>query len=268
MGCKQSTIQDQDPIPQSKNFDIIIPPDSKLQQLNTDIEELQELARQQDEDKVKMLLLGTGESGKSTIFKQFRILYGSEKTDEDLRMYGVIVRSNIATAVRKICKLTKEMGHIEMLDEESAEETLNNREDCCGMTVREAYDQCVANLVDYNAAVESHPGTKQSPLEHAEQEDWVGESSWAGAIANKDAKLFLANVEAIRVLWQVCIAKYICFTSSQFEFQIRIPTSPSLYLSFTIKNCDLFTFNFHAYPFWISDSVAVENNSKCMDESG
>ena len=193
MGCKQSSLKENE-------VNIIIPPDSSLRLADTEIEESQELARQQDEDKVKLLLLGTGESGKSTIFKQFRILYGSEKTDDDLRMYGVIVRSNITTAVRKICRLAKEMGHLQLLDEESAEETLHNRDDCCGMTVREAYDQLVANLVENNAA-ESYPGI---PLEQAEK-DWVGESSWAGAIANKDAKLFLKNVEAIRVLWQVCI---------------------------------------------------------------
>jgi hypothetical protein len=60
-------------------------------------------ARQQEELKVKLLLLGAGESGKSTIFKQMRILHGSPRTEDDLRMYGVVVRSNVITAMRKLC---------------------------------------------------------------------------------------------------------------------------------------------------------------------
>ena len=64
----------------------------------------QEAHRVQKESKIKLLLLGTGESaGKSTILKQMRILYGSPKSHDDLRMYGVIVRSNIVIAGMKLC---------------------------------------------------------------------------------------------------------------------------------------------------------------------
>jgi len=165
---------------------------------DVEISAQQEQARRQDEEKVKLLLLGTGESGKSTIFKQMRILYGSPKTDDDLRMYGVIVRSNIVTAVRKICLLTRQLGYEKKLDEESAAATAADLQDVSGMTPRESYDQIVAYLVD-NTANEPFPDI---PKEQADQ-DWVGRSTRAGIQANLDAQQFLQHVEAIRVLWQV-----------------------------------------------------------------
>ncbi len=203
MGCKQSKLGIQEEPIVKPTVDIIIPKENESRQIDHEIDEAQDIARQQDEDKVKLLLLGTGESGKSTIFKQFRILYGSEKSDEDLKMYGVVVRSNVITAVRKICLLTRRMGHEQLLDEESAEATACDRDDASGMTVREAYDQIVAHLVDNTAAKPLPP----IPREQAEQ-DWVGKSIWAGIQANDNAQLFLQHVEAIRVLWQVSILQY------------------------------------------------------------
>merc|ERR1712232_1322429 len=61
----------------------------------------------EDQAKIKMLLLGAGESGKSPIFKQMRILYGAPREDSDLKMIGVVVRSNITTAIRKLCMLLR-----------------------------------------------------------------------------------------------------------------------------------------------------------------
>ncbi len=155
-------------------------------------------AEKTNKSTIKLLLLGTGESGKSTIFKQMRILYGSPKTEDDLRMYGVVVRSNIITAIRKLCRLTRDLDLVASLDEESAAATAADYSDISGMTPREAYDQIVSHLVDFTAT-EPFPDI---PAEQAEQ-DWVGESNRAGTQANKDARQFLQHVEAIRVLWQV-----------------------------------------------------------------
>ena len=48
-----------------------------------------------EESKIKLLLLGTGESGKSTIFKQMKILYGNGFTQEELERYKWHIWSNI-----------------------------------------------------------------------------------------------------------------------------------------------------------------------------
>ncbi|ACI65128.1 predicted protein [Phaeodactylum tricornutum CCAP 1055/1] len=78
------------------------PEDPQEAAKNQAIDKELERAKQQEDLKVKLLLLGAGESGKSTIFKQMRILHGAPRTEDDLRMYGVVVRSNIVTAMRKL----------------------------------------------------------------------------------------------------------------------------------------------------------------------
>jgi len=117
-------------------------------------------------EKIKLLLLGAGESGKSTVFKQMRILYGSAKTDEDLKMYGVVVQSNIIVAIRKLCILLCKLKLEHKMDEESQAATMPDFEDVSGMTLRQAYDQVSKYLVD-NAVTEPYPGT-------ADPNDWVG----------------------------------------------------------------------------------------------
>jgi G-protein alpha subunit len=147
-------------------------------------------ARQQEELKVKLLLLGAGESGKSTIFKQMRILHGSPRTEDDLRMYGVVVRSNIITAIRKLCQLLRTLEMEDQLSQEPPSDSEDN------MTPKQAYDDLVAHLVDNTAA----------PMEKVPNgggEDWVGHSPRAGLGPNNDAQQFLQLWKPIKVLWEV-----------------------------------------------------------------
>lgn len=151
-------------------------------------------ARQEEEGKVKLLLLGAGESGKSTIFKQMRILYGAPRAEEDLRMYGVVIRSNVIVAMRKLCTHLRNLGLEEELEAEAAPELPGAG---VTMTPKEAYDQLLAYLVD-NTATEPPP-----TITNGESMDWVGQSPRAGLAANKDANNFLHHAHAIRNLWQV-----------------------------------------------------------------
>jgi G-protein alpha subunit len=146
-------------------------------------------ARQQEELKVKLLLLGAGESGKSTIFKQMRILHGSPRTEDDLRMYGVVVRSNCITAVRKLCQLLRQLE----LENELAEEPADAEEN---MTPKQAFDFLASHLVDGTAA-------PLAPLANGSSDDWVGHSARAGLGPNNDSQLFLQLWKPMRVLWEV-----------------------------------------------------------------
>lgn len=156
----------------------------------TQIDRELDQAKQEDEGKVKLLLLGAGESGKSTIFKQMRILYGSPRSEDDLRMYGVVIRHNIIVAMRKLCVHLKNLGLEDALSQEPAPENGGS-----SMTPKEAYDKLVAHLVECSASEESLPSVDKN--------DWVGQSPRAGLAANNDAKQFLQHVDAIRTVWQV-----------------------------------------------------------------
>ena len=189
-----------------------------------------ERARAEEDGKIKMLLLGAGESGKSTIFKQMRLLYNAaERSDDDSRMFGVIARSNVVVAMRKLCAHLRNLGLEEELDRESGEGGDLEGGDHGGMTVRQAYDELMAYLVDNtannNASGSSKTGgdagsslsatTSQKDLiatdnnndinQSIGKKDWVGQSPRAGLAANNDAKQFLAHHESIKILWQASV---------------------------------------------------------------
>lgn len=194
-------------------------------------------ARQQEEGKVKLLLLGAGESGKSTIFKQMRILHGAPRSDDDLRMYGVVIRSNVIVAMRKLCAHLRSLGLEDALSEELAPEDGD-----FAMTPKQAYDDLIAHLVD-NTALSSEE-SPQNGDSNANPRDWVGQSPRAGLAANNDAKLFLQLVDAIRVLWQVSVVFYLK----------RIHQYGLYYLEIYLLNPD-------------SPSPAVKNNEGSMVEA-
>jgi len=53
-------------------------------------------------DVIKVLFLGTGESGKSTIFKQMQILAGEEFQDHERDNFRIIIRRNMVSTMQEI----------------------------------------------------------------------------------------------------------------------------------------------------------------------
>jgi GTPase SAR1 family protein len=56
-------------------------------------------AKQEDE-KIKLLLLGAGESGKSTIFKQMKLIYGDQYSEAEKKQQIPTIYSNILQAIK------------------------------------------------------------------------------------------------------------------------------------------------------------------------
>lgn len=63
-----------------------------------------------EQEKVKLLLLGAGESGKSTIFKQMKILFGAPFSKEESAHATPMVYNNIVTSLKIICEQVEELG--------------------------------------------------------------------------------------------------------------------------------------------------------------
>lgn len=64
-----------------------------------------------DRKKIKLLLLGAGESGKSTIFKQMKLIYGAGFTDEDKETFTPVVYSNVITSIRALVQACDDFGY-------------------------------------------------------------------------------------------------------------------------------------------------------------
>lgn len=157
-----------------------------------DIDSELKKAKLQEKQKIKLLLLGGGESGKSTILKQMRILHGQAWSEEELRMYGVVVRSNVIVATRKLCKELRHLGLEKKLAKESTCPT-------SFISPRQAYDILVANLLD-NVINEENESIQIG-------EDWVGHSPRAGGLANKDSRQFMRLWKYIQILMKVRSSK-------------------------------------------------------------
>lgn len=82
------------------------------------LDQQQARERQTDQSLVKLLLLGAGESGKSTIFKQMRQLYGSGFDEESRVQVAPVIRSNLLGGIRTMLENSEKLS-IPLTSEES-----------------------------------------------------------------------------------------------------------------------------------------------------
>ncbi|XP_060702430.1 guanine nucleotide-binding protein subunit alpha-11-like [Hemiscyllium ocellatum] len=72
--------------------------------INKKINKALKQQKQRRKRELKLLLLGTGESGKSTFIKQMRIIHGSGYSEEDRKAFAKLVFQNIITAVQSLVR--------------------------------------------------------------------------------------------------------------------------------------------------------------------
>ena len=107
--------------------------DEKQRQLESKaLEEQMAAEHKRESEKIKLLLLGAGESGKSTVFKQMKVIYGAQYSDSERAAALPTIFSNVITAMKVLCeqavtlnmssqiKAKKEFELIRKLDENDA----------------------------------------------------------------------------------------------------------------------------------------------------
>ncbi|XP_062399569.1 guanine nucleotide-binding protein subunit alpha-14 [Sardina pilchardus] len=95
------------------------------QRINQEIDKQLRKDKKDSRRELKLLLLGTGESGKSTFIKQMRIIHGSGYNEEDKRSFIKLVFQNIFTAMQSMLRAmetlqiplaeSKNEGYVQML---------------------------------------------------------------------------------------------------------------------------------------------------------
>ncbi|KAL9649414.1 hypothetical protein ABK040_014324 [Willaertia magna] len=84
--------------------------------LNHKIEEENRKKALEANKEIKLLLLGAGESGKSTLFKQVKLIHSNGYDTEELNSFIPIVRGNVITSISQLINATARLG-FEMKEE-------------------------------------------------------------------------------------------------------------------------------------------------------
>jgi GTPase SAR1 family protein len=81
--------------------------------VNRQLDRVQQKDAQRDKIVKKLLLLGAGESGKSTLFKQMITIYGNGFPVEERKTYAPVVHTNTIQCMKALCEVGDKFGPVE-----------------------------------------------------------------------------------------------------------------------------------------------------------
>ncbi|CAF1087768.1 unnamed protein product [Didymodactylos carnosus] len=96
--------------------------DTEARKMNRQIEKQLRIAKKNRGRELKLLLLGTGESGKSTFIKQMRIIHGCGYSDADKRLFIKFIYENIFKAMNSMIQAMDilKISYVDKCNEEHA----------------------------------------------------------------------------------------------------------------------------------------------------
>ncbi|KAG7332102.1 hypothetical protein KOW79_003936 [Hemibagrus wyckioides] len=84
--------------------------EKERRRINQEIDKQLRRDKNDSRKEMKLLLLGTGESGKSTFIKQMRIIHGAGYTEEDRKTFTKLVFQNIITAMQSMIRAMESLS--------------------------------------------------------------------------------------------------------------------------------------------------------------
>ncbi|XP_006869021.1 PREDICTED: guanine nucleotide-binding protein subunit alpha-11 [Chrysochloris asiatica] len=178
--------------------------------INAEIEKQLRRDKRDARRELKLLLLGTGESGKSTFIKQMRIIHGSGYSEEDKRGFTKLVYQNIFTAMQAMIRAMETLKILYKCDQNKANALLIREVDVEKVTT---FERQYVNAIKM---LWSDPGVQECYDRRREYQ------------LSDSAKYYLTDVDRIATLGYL--------PTQQDVLRVRVPTTGIIEYPFDLEN--------------------------------
>uniref|UniRef100_A0A8P0TQ47 Guanine nucleotide-binding protein subunit alpha n=2 Tax=Canis lupus familiaris TaxID=9615 RepID=A0A8P0TQ47_CANLF len=178
--------------------------------INAEIEKQLRRDKRDARRELKLLLLGTGESGKSTFIKQMRIIHGAGYSEEDKRGFTKLVYQNIFTAMQAMIRAMETLKILYKYEQNKANALLIREVDVEKVTTFEhRYVHAIKTLWDDPGIQECYDRRREYQL-------------------SDSAKYYLADVD------RIATSGYL--PTQQDVLRVRVPTTGIIEYPFDLEN--------------------------------
>ncbi|XP_028906786.1 guanine nucleotide-binding protein subunit alpha-11 isoform X1 [Ornithorhynchus anatinus] len=178
--------------------------------INAEIEKQLRRDKRDARRELKLLLLGTGESGKSTFIKQMRIIHGSGYSEEDKRGFTKLVYQNIFTAMQSMIRAMETLKILYKYEQNKANALLIREVDVEKVTTFEQpYVSAIKTLWNDPGIQECYDRRREYQL-------------------SDSAKYYLTDVDRIATIGYL--------PTQQDVLRVRVPTTGIIEYPFDLEN--------------------------------